>query len=157
MALSSACVRVSWLVVPDSLRPHGLYPSRLLCPWDSPGKHTGVGCHFFLQGIFPTQGSSPSLLHYRQILYRQSHQGNLITTQMSPMAQQLCPQLYASPLSPRLLCVPYTPKFRGSYMMVSARPSPHSLHVPSIHPPDFSLNATLLRCPSIQRMKSVTS
>ena len=32
-------------------------PTRLLCPWDSPGKNTGVGCHFFLQGIFPTQVS----------------------------------------------------------------------------------------------------
>ena len=31
------------------LRPHGLQPSRLLCPWDSPGKNTGVGCHFLLQ------------------------------------------------------------------------------------------------------------
>ena len=36
----------------------GLQPSRLLCPWTSPGKNTGVGCHFLLQGIFPTQGSS---------------------------------------------------------------------------------------------------
>ena len=35
---------------------------RLLCPWDSPGKNTGVGCHFLLQGIFPTQGSNPLLL-----------------------------------------------------------------------------------------------
>ena len=34
-----------------------------LCPWDSPGKNTGVGCHFLLQGIFLTQGSNPSLLH----------------------------------------------------------------------------------------------
>ena len=31
--------------------------------WDSPGTNTGVGCHFLLQGIFPTQGSNPSLLH----------------------------------------------------------------------------------------------
>ena len=45
------------------LQPHGLYPTRLLCPWDFPGKNTGVGCHFLLQGIFPTQGSNPSLLH----------------------------------------------------------------------------------------------
>ena len=37
--------------------------TRLLCPWDSPGKNTGVGCHFLLQGIFLTQGSNPSLLH----------------------------------------------------------------------------------------------
>ena len=41
----------------------GLEPTRLLCPWDSPAKNTGVGCHFLLQGIFPTQGSSPHLLH----------------------------------------------------------------------------------------------
>ena len=36
---------------------------RLLCLWDSPGKNTGVGCHALLQGIFPTQGSNPRLLH----------------------------------------------------------------------------------------------
>ena len=51
------------------LQTYGLYPTRLLCPWDSPGKNTGVGCHFLLQGIFPTQGLSPGLLHCRQILY----------------------------------------------------------------------------------------
>ena len=39
--------------------------SRLLCPWDSPGKSTGVGCHFHLQGIFPTQRSNPHLLHWQ--------------------------------------------------------------------------------------------
>ena len=35
-------------VMPDSLRPHGLQPTRLLCPWDFPGKSTGVGCHCLL-------------------------------------------------------------------------------------------------------------
>ena len=45
-------------VVSDFLRPHGLQPARLLCPWDSPGKNPGVGCHVLLQGIFPTQGLS---------------------------------------------------------------------------------------------------
>ena len=43
---------------------------------DSPGKNTGVGCHALLQGIFPTQGSNPGLLHCRQILYHRSHQGS---------------------------------------------------------------------------------
>ena len=33
------------------------------CPWDSPGRNTGVGCHFFLQGVFLTQGSNLHLLH----------------------------------------------------------------------------------------------
>ena len=46
----------------DSLWPHGLYPARVLCPWDSPGKNTGVSCHSLLQEIFPTQGSNPRLL-----------------------------------------------------------------------------------------------
>ena len=44
------------------------------CPWNSPGKNTGVGCHALLQGIFPTQGWNPGLPHCRQILYRLSHQ-----------------------------------------------------------------------------------
>ena len=42
--------------------------TRLLCPWDSPGKNTGMGCHFLLQGIFPTQGSNPGLPHCRQMV-----------------------------------------------------------------------------------------
>ena len=42
------------LFMSDSLRPHGLWPTRLLCPWDAPGKNTGVGSPFLLQGIFPT-------------------------------------------------------------------------------------------------------
>ena len=50
-------------VVSDSLRPHGLQLARLLCPWDSPGKSTGGGCHALLQ-IFLTQGSNPRLLRF---------------------------------------------------------------------------------------------
>ena len=38
----------------NSLQPHGLQPTRLLSPWDFPGKNTGVGCHSLLHGIFPT-------------------------------------------------------------------------------------------------------
>ena len=48
-----------------SLRPYGLWPTKLLCPWDPPDKNTGVGCHILLQGIFPTQGSKPHLLCLR--------------------------------------------------------------------------------------------
>ena len=61
-------------VVSDSLQ---------LCPWDFSGKNTGVGCHSFLQGLFPTQSLNPSvlcLLHCRWILYQLSHQGSLINT-----------------------------------------------------------------------------
>ena len=56
--------------------PHGLEPSRLLRPYDFPGKSTGVGCHLLLQGIFSTQGSNPGHLHCRQTLYHLSHQGS---------------------------------------------------------------------------------
>ena len=54
------------LSLPDSLWPHGLWPSRLLCPWDSPGRNTRVGSHALLQGIFPDQGSNPYLLHAQE-------------------------------------------------------------------------------------------
>ena len=49
-------------VVSNSLWPHGLWPTRLHSPWDSPGKNTGAGCHFLLPGIFPIQGLNPGLL-----------------------------------------------------------------------------------------------
>ena len=51
-------------------------PTRLLCPWNSPGKNTGVGCHFLLQGLFLTQGSNLGLWHCRQILYHLNHKGS---------------------------------------------------------------------------------
>ena len=75
---------ISQSVVSDSLSAHGLSPTRLLCPWNSSGKNTGVGCHSLLQGIFLTQGSNPGLLHRRQILYHLSHQ-------KSPMSRRIIP------------------------------------------------------------------
>ena len=60
-------------VLSNSLRPHGLEPTRVLCPWDFPGKNTGAGCHFLLQGIFPIQGSNLGLLCCEQTLYPLSH------------------------------------------------------------------------------------
>ena len=49
-------------VVANSLQPHGLQPTRLLCPQDSPGKNTEVGCPSLLQGIFLTQASNLQLV-----------------------------------------------------------------------------------------------
>ena len=49
------------LSCPALCNPMGCSPPRLLCPWDSPGQNTGVGCHLLLQGIFPTPGSNPGL------------------------------------------------------------------------------------------------
>ena len=59
--LLSLCV---YSVVSNSLQPHGLYPTRFFCPWNFPGKNTGAGCHFLLQGIFLTQGSNSCLLRF---------------------------------------------------------------------------------------------
>ena len=58
-------------IVSDSLWFHGQYSSR-----NSPSQNTGVGRLSLLQGIFPTQGSNPGLLHCRQILYKLSDQGS---------------------------------------------------------------------------------
>ena len=68
------CAVLSGSVVSDSLQSHGLQPARLLVHGDSSGYNTGVGCHALLQGIFPTQGLNPGLLHCRWILYHLSHQ-----------------------------------------------------------------------------------
>ena len=59
--------RKSCSVMSDSLQP-----ARHLCPWDSPGKNTGEGCHDLLQVIFPSQGWNPGLPYCRQIPYHLS-------------------------------------------------------------------------------------
>ena len=74
------CSRVRVLVESDFVTPWNVL-ARLLCPGDSPGKNTRVGCHLLLQGIFPTQGSNPRLLcplHWWRILYLLSHRGSSI-------------------------------------------------------------------------------
>ena len=68
----------------DSSQPHGLEPTSLLCPCDSPGKNTGVGCHVLLQGIFPPEGLNLCLLHWQAGSLPLSH-----SVQFSSVAQ-LC-------------------------------------------------------------------
>jgi len=60
------------------LRPHGLQPTRLLCPWNAPGKNTGVGSHSVFQGIILTQGSNPGLSHCRKILYQTNYSNKIL-------------------------------------------------------------------------------
>ena len=62
MSCTCVCCRFS------SARLFGLQPARLLCPWDSPDKNTGVDCHVLHQVIFSTQGSNPRVL---RLLYWQ--------------------------------------------------------------------------------------
>ena len=75
-------------VVSNSLWHHGLYR-----PWNSPGQNTGVGSRSLVQGMFPTQGSNPSLPHCRWILYQLSHQGSPDTEWMWSEVTQSCPTL----------------------------------------------------------------
>ena len=79
LSLKPYCINVNLLsaqpwaqfrcLVPKScltlLRSHGWSPPGSFCPWDFPGKNTGVHFHFLLQGIFPTYGSTPHLLHWQ--------------------------------------------------------------------------------------------
>ena len=83
------------------MQPHGLQPTKLLCPWDSPGKNTRLGCHGLLQGIFQTQESNWCLLHLlhcRWSLYPLSHVG----------------------INPQLLC--YLPVSCSLHSMNSSKP-----------------------------------
>ena len=68
-------------VVPDYLRPHGLYS-----PWNSLGQNTGVGNLSLLQEIFPTQELNGNLLLCRQILYQLGHQGESKNTGVSSLS-----------------------------------------------------------------------
>ena len=83
----AVCVRSVTSVVSDSSQHYRLWPSRFLCPWDSPGKNTGVGCYALPQGIFLTQGSNPCLPHCRWILYPLSHLGSLGKFKLYPKTQ----------------------------------------------------------------------
>ena len=79
--------RCTWLllllfsrsVVSDSLGLHGVQPTRLLCPWDFPGKKSGAGCRCLLQGIFLTQGSNLRLVHWQGDSSALGHQRSLST------------------------------------------------------------------------------
>ena len=72
-----------------------------LCPWDSPGKTTGVGSHSFLQGIFPSQGSNLGLLHFKQILYRlitkKAHNVSAVLCWVTQSCLTLCEPIDCSP------------------------------------------------------------
>ena len=86
------------------MTPCGLYPTRLLCPQNSPDKHTGGGCHFLLQEIFPTHGSNSGLPHCGQILNHLSHQEALLCrlgckTLLCGWLQSPCLQGHSIPLT----------------------------------------------------------
>ena len=97
----------------DSLWYQALYLTRLLRLWNSPSKNTGVGFHSLLQGIFPTQGSNPGLLHCRRTLYCLSHQGILMNDFHSHFHLQLELHLLDDWTSP--LWCPTSPGSRAAF------------------------------------------
>ena len=89
-------MHVSCSVMSDSLQPHGLQPTRLLCPWGSPGKKTRVHSHSLLQEIVLTQGSKLHLLcllHCRQILNHWATGEALYAEWSEVKVPQSCPAL----------------------------------------------------------------
>ena len=106
--------RESRSVMSDSLWPDGLYS-----PWSSPGQNTGMGSLSLLQGIFPSQGLNPGLLHYRRILYQLSHKGSprILEWVAYPFPAELSyPGI--KPGSPALLADSYQLNYQGSPSMV---------------------------------------
>ena len=69
---------ISYSVISNSLWPHGLYLTRPLCPWNSPGKNTRVGCHSLLQRIFPTLELNLRFLHWQADALPLSYQESAI-------------------------------------------------------------------------------
>ena len=81
--MSMCCVVCHARLCPTLCSPHGLQPSRLLGPWGSLGKNARVGCHFLLQGMFPTQGLNLCLLHWQTSSLPLSHQRSPLLRNLS--------------------------------------------------------------------------
>ena len=75
-------------VVSDSLRPHGMHPAKLPCPWGFPDRSIGVACHVLPQGIFPAQGLNPHLLQVSSIANGFFYQWALVTYQKATQTKQ---------------------------------------------------------------------
>ena len=88
MNLKLFCVH-SRSVMSDFLPPHGLQPTRLLCPWGFSRQEYWSGLPCPPPGIFPTQGLNPGLPHCRQMLYRLSHQGSIYNERWSHITNNL--------------------------------------------------------------------
>ena len=101
-------------VVSDSLRPLGLYS-----PCNSPGQKTGVGSLSLHQGIFPTWGQNPGLLHCRQFLYQLSHKGSPKYWNGSPIPSPVAlPDPGIQLVSPALQAVSLPAELQGKLPLI---------------------------------------
>ena len=138
-------------VVFNSLRPHGLQPARLLCPWDFPGKNTGVGCHSFLQDnlVYHLQKDWESIfLRPYFIPVKEELLNSLPSVQFSSIAQ-LCPTL-CDPMNcstPGLPVHQQLPEFTQTHVQrvgEAIQPS-HPLSSPSPPAPNPSQHQSLFQ------------
>ena len=145
-------------VVSDSSRPHGLQPTRLLRPWDSPGKSTGVGCHCLLQGWvwIPTKAQTHHIKKGKETNYQ--HTGryykpweNIMTVNWSGEDGWFCSQMW-SKLTPEkgenkdrpvfssvaqscpTLCDPMNHSTPGLQSITNSRSPPRSMSIESVMP-----------------------
>ena len=128
-------------VVSSSLQPYVLQPARLLCPWDSPGKNTGVGCHFLLQGLILTEGSNQGLLHCRKIFYCLSHRETLHIQECSSVQSFSRVWLFATP---------WTAACQASLSITNSRSQPKPMSIESVMPSNH-----LILCPPVLLLPSI--
>ena len=140
---------------------------------DSPRKSTGVGCHALLQGIFPTQGSNPGLLHCRWILYCLSHPGSPFDCLLLLLSHFSCVRLCATPQTAAYQAPPSlgfsrqehwsglpfpspmheSEKWKSSRSVMSDSSRPHGLQPTRLLCPwDFPGKSTGVRCHCLLRL-----
>ena len=116
-----------------SLHSYGPQPARLLCPWDSPGKNAGVGCHTLLCGIFPTQGLNSHLLG---LLYWQLDSLQLSSVQLLSRVQ--------------LFVTPWIAAHQASLSITNSQSLPKSMSIELVMPSShLILRHPLLLLPSV--------
>ena len=143
------CVYLLNCLISDSLWPYGLYPTRLLCPWDSV-KNTGVGCRALLQGIFPPQGLNPCLLC---LLHQQAGSLPLGPPGKPPVRGSV--QLLSHV---RLFTTLWTAACQASLSIINSRSLPKPMSIESVMPSNhLILCHPLLLPPSIFPRISVFS
>ena len=121
----------------DSLRPHGLEPAKFLCPWDFPGRNTGMGCHFILQGIFLESNLIFLwLLHSQADSFQLSHL-QFISVQLLSRVQLCDPTHCSTPGLPVHRQLPEFTQTHVHWVSDAIQPS-HPLSSPS--PPAFNLS-----------------
>ena len=129
---------LSHSVMFDSLRSHGLQPGRLLCPWNFPGKNTGAGCHFLLQGIFLTQGSNSCISRW---ILLAAPPGKSCTTSTglynylhkcpsNSIIQSICYQTFTE----HIQCARHCPSLRGSMFHKTNKPLSELAYTVSLYP-----------------------